>query len=135
MLSALEVTGVAEASDLLGLVNDQLEHGLKDRLRQGAELLEKAAVEETHSQRMRSALTSMVEVKSLTDYTARVYPRGKWAFLARFLEGGTRPHAITTASGRTFQHPGTRPQPFLMPALERHEDDVVELVGIPPVLR
>lgn len=134
----LEILGVNEVQDLLGEVNHELKDGLKDRLKEAAALVRDEARSFSDSRRIRSALTFTVFVSSLVEFGARIFPRGKWAFVARFLEGGTKPHAIPNFHGRegvTWMHPGARPHPFLEPARVATEDRVVDLVGIPPVLR
>jgi hypothetical protein len=134
----LEVLGVREVTDLFAEVNHELKDGLKDRLRQATKLVRTAAADETDSRRMKSALTIKVVVDSLIEFLGVIFPRGKWAFIGRFLEGGTKPHIIDNFHGRegvAWPHPGSRPHPFLRPALEKTTDQVVELVGIPPVLR
>jgi HK97 gp10 family phage protein len=134
----LEVLGVPEVTGLLSQVDRELKQGLRERLKEAARLVRDTARANTDSRRVKSALTFTVTVKSLFDYEARVFPRGKWGFIARFLEGGTKPHLIQNFHGRegvVFQHPGMRPHPFLEPARVATEEQVVELVGIPPVLR
>jgi HK97 gp10 family phage protein len=138
MLASLEAIGIREVSGFFQELGHDLKDGLRDRLRQAAAIVRDEARAEAPSRRVRSAMTFSVEVDSITDYLARIYPRGKWAFLARFLEHGTKPHPIANFhghEGEVWLHPGSRPQPFLQPTTEATEDRVVELVGIPPVLR
>jgi len=135
---AFEAFGIPEVAGLLGQVDRELGGGLKDRLKQAVKLVQSAVRARVDSRRLKGTISAAVSVRSLIDFEARVYPRGKWSYIARFLEGGTRPHVIPNFHGRdgvVFQHPGSRPHPMFAPAFEETEDQVVELVGIPPVLR
>lgn len=65
----------------------------------------------------------------------------KRAWYARLIEFGTAPHKILAAAkvladkaqgviyGRTVQHPGTAPHPFLRPALETKRTEVEQTMG------
>lgn len=72
--------------------------------------------------------------------TASVVSLGKHGYLARWLEFGTRPHTITAKkggalliAGSTFitsvEHPGSRPHPFLRPALDSRAQEAVVAAG------
>jgi len=133
-----EALGIGEAQDLLGEVNHELKDGLKDRLKEAGGIVRDVERGQVKSGRIKSALTVAVSVRSLAEFEARIFPRGKWAYIARFIEGGTKPHPIPNFRGRegvVFDHPGARAYPFVEPTLQQTEDRIVELVGIPPVLK
>lgn len=126
MLGIQEI-GLDPVKGLLKDIADDARQGRKDRLRQAAKLLRDEAASRTTSRRVRSALTFSVSVTSLLDFEARIWPRKQKAFFAGFLESGTKASAARPWPTRAF--------PFLEPAREEKEDEVVDLVGIPPVLR
>jgi HK97 gp10 family phage protein len=115
----LQMAGVDEAQGFVSQLDHELKDGLRGRLKQGAKLVEEAAASRTHSRRVRAAMSSNVEVRSLSDFEARIGPTRRRAWFAHFLEFGT-------SHSRDF--------PFLVPALAATEDQVVELVGFPPSL-
>jgi HK97 gp10 family phage protein len=112
--------GVPEVQGLLSDLDHELKQGLRARLKQGIGLVAEEMRRETHSKRVAAAISTDVEVVSLSEYRARAGPLRSRAFFAHFLEFGT-------GHSRGF--------PFAAPALEATEDQVVELVGIPPSLR
>ena len=67
--------------------------------------------------------------------TAKVKATGKHAFIAPWLEYGTAAHKITAKKGKGLffgglfvkgvQHPGSRPKPFMRPALDGRAQDAV----------
>lgn len=112
--------GTREASILMRNIERDITKGMRTRLVQAAKVVIKAARAKTHSKRVAAAMSYDVDVRSKTDFQVRVGPSQKKAFFAHFLEFGT-------SHSRAF--------PFLAPAKEQTEDEVVELVGIPFVLR
>jgi len=48
--------------------------------------------------------------------------------LAHLIEFGTAAGERTSAAGTKYQHPGTKPQPFLLPAYERHRRNAFRLM-------
>jgi len=116
----VEAAGFEEAAGFFSELQHEFKQGLRERLKQAATLVTETAREETHSARVRAAMGFNVEVNSLVDFSARIGPSRRRAWFAHFLEFGT-------VHSRAF--------PFLAPALAATEDQVVEIVGIPPVLQ
>ena len=114
------MTGLSEAQGFIGQIDHELKQDLRARLKEGIGLVAEEMRAQTHSKRVRSAISTDVEVVSLFEFRAAAGPTRRRAFFAHFLEFGTR-------HSRAF--------PFAGPALEATEDRVVELVGIPPSLR
>jgi len=137
----VEVLGLDELQGTVSQLEHDLKHGLRTRLKEAAGLVAEAARQETHSRRVRRAMGSNVTVKSSTEFVAHIGPSKRHAWFAHFLEFGTEPHEETRFGRRfigpqqPFSHPGSRAFPFLRPALVFTEDEIVELVGVPPVLR
>jgi HK97 gp10 family phage protein len=48
--------------------------------------------------------------------------------LAHLIEFGTAAGQRTSSAGTPYQHPGTKPQPFLLPAYERHRQNAFRLM-------
>lgn len=115
-----KLSGMAEVKGLVGQIEHELKQGLRGRLKQAAGLVEEEMRRETHSKRVAAAVSSDVQVVSLTEYRASIGPTRRRAWFAHFLEFGT-------VHSRAF--------PFAGPALAATEDQVVEIVGIPPSLR
>jgi len=120
-----KLLGIPEVTGLISQVGHELKQGLRDRLKQAAKLVSDEAASRTHSRRVRAAMGFAVEVQSLTEFRAVIGPLQRRAFFAHFLEFGTK-----ASPG----HAATRAFPFLVPALAATEDQVVELVGVPPSL-
>jgi len=121
----VKTLGIPEVTGFISQIDHELKQGLRDRLKEASKLVAEEMESRTHSRRVRSAITSTVEVRSLIDYEARIGPLQRKAFFAHFLEFGTK-----AGPG----HAATRAFPFALPALEATEDRVVDLVGIPPSL-
>jgi len=121
-MSLFEVTttGFGEIKGLVSQIQQELKQGTRDRLRQAASLVAEEMRRDTHSKRVAAAIGFDVEVDSVFEFRASIGPTRKRAFFAHFLEFGTK-------HSRAF--------PFAAPALETTEEEVVELVGIPPTLR
>jgi HK97 gp10 family phage protein len=115
----LSVVGIQQVNGLVSRVQHDLKQGLRDRLKEAAKLVATEAKARTHSRRVRSAITYEVNVKSLSDYEARIGPLRRKAFFAHFLEFGT-------THSRAF--------PFLVPSIEATEERVLDLVGTLPSL-
>jgi HK97 gp10 family phage protein len=113
------VRGIREANVFLTQVGKELKDGTLDRLIEASRIAVNAARNETHSARVKSAMTYDARVRSHNDFISRIGPSRKKAFFAHFLEFGT-------------SH--SRPFPFLAPAVERIVDEITELVGVPPSL-
>jgi HK97 gp10 family phage protein len=138
----VEAAGFEEAGAFFSKLQHELKQGMRGRLREAAEVVKGAAQEETHSARVRSGMTISVNVKSLTEFSARIGPSRRRAWFAHFLEFGTGPHMQQKAvregfvgPAAPFSHPGSRAFPFLAPALARTADEVTEIVGFPPILQ
>lgn len=71
---------------------------------------------------------------------AYVKSRGKHGHIANWLEYGTRPHTISakgealqiggTFVGGSVEHPGTRPKPFMRPALDSQSRNAVIAMAV-----
>ena len=59
---------------------------------------------------------------------ARIGTFDKEAPLAHLIEFGTAAGSRTSAAGTPYQHPGTKAQPFLLPAYERHRANAFRLM-------
>lgn len=147
MSGSIDVKGLPEA---LTFIDEFSRIDLRDRLREASVLVRDVAKGMTHSRRVRAAMGFSVSVKGLNQYQAEVGPSRKTAWFAHFLEFGTRPHqiargarapqSVVTKSGRIRRrrghviagsriHPGARARPFLLPAAEATEDQIVDIVG------
>lgn len=116
----LQETGLKEASGFLTQIGRELKEETRGRVRQAAGLVAEEMRAQTHSRRVRAAIGFDVQVLSPFDFRASIGPSRRRAFFAHFLEFGT-------VHSRAF--------PFAAPALERTEERVVDLVGIPPSLQ
>jgi HK97 gp10 family phage protein len=112
----LKVEGLADVEGWVAEMKRGIVQGLRDRLKQAARLVQTEAQARTHSRRVKAAMTYDVEVQGPGSYKAVVGPLRRPAFFAHFLEFGT-------THSRAF--------PFLEPAAEAKEEDVVSLVGEP----
>lgn len=92
------------------------------------------------SGKLRMGLKTTTRATSKGIVTAKVRATGEHAYLDRWIEYGTAAHKIaakaakTLASGQGWfrdmvQHPGSRPKPFLRPAIERSAPAVLVAVG------
>ena len=122
----LKALGIPEAESLIRDIGNDMRHGLLGRLKQAAKLVSDDAKARTTSRRVRAAITYEAAAQSPFDFRAVVGPVRKKAFFAHFLEFGTK---------GSPKHRATRAFPFLIPAGEAKEDEVVELVGAPFLLR
>lgn len=115
-----KLAGMAEVKGLVSQIEHELKQGPRDRLKRAAGLVEDEMRAQTHSKRVAAAISKDVQVVSLTEFRASIGPTRRRAWFAHFLEFGT-------VHSREF--------PFAGPALAATEDQVVEIVGIPPSLR
>ena len=117
---SLQAIGIKPAVNLFTQAERELKQGTRDRLKQAAVLIHGIAKKRTHSARVQKAMSYDVEVKSSSEWRARIGPSRKKAFFAHFLEFGTK-------HSRAF--------PFLLPTKRQVADRVVQLVGVPPSLK
>ncbi len=118
-----KVLGLVETNQWLeGLARQDL----RERLRKASRLVSDTAKSMTTSRRVKAAMSYDVRVVSSTVFRAVVGPLRRKAWFAHFLEFGTK------ASPR---HHATRAFPFLIPAEEATEQEVVDIVGEPFLLR
>ncbi len=85
-----------------------------------------------------AGLKVSVRVKSGT-VTAKLKAGGPHGYLAHWIEFGTAAHTITSKAGggmafaggvfRSIEHPGMQPKPFMRPALDAKQADIVVAVG------
>jgi len=115
-LLTLRMLGIREATGVLTAAERDATQGQRERLKRAASLVADEAKSRTHSRRVRNAIGFDVEVRSPTEYSARVGPERRRAFFAHFLEFGTK-------HSRAF--------PFLLSAAEAKADQVVDIIGEP----
>jgi len=116
----LDLEGFDDTSGFMSQIAHEMKVGTRDRLKQAAGLVAEAMRADSHSRRVRAAITFDVDVDSPTEWQATIGPLRRRAFFAKFLEFGTR---------------YARPFPFAEPALQQTEERVVDLVGVVPSLR
>jgi HK97 gp10 family phage protein len=115
----LRSDGITNVQGWVSEMQRGIVQGLRDRLKQAAQLVVVEARARTHSRRVAAAMSYDVEVRSPSDYRAVVGPIRRRAFFAHFLEFGT-------SHSREF--------PFLDPAAEAKAEEVISLVGEPFLL-
>lgn len=140
--STVSVKGLRELQTFLNQLPAKLEANvLRSALRAGAREVQKEArrLVPVKSGRLRAGLkisTSSRRGRAL----AKVKATGKHAFLAPWLEYGTRPHVIKPGKRRralavngravaAIDHPGAQPKPFMRPALDARAQAAVLAVG------
>ena len=115
-----KLVGIKKVENLIEGTGKDIKQGLPKRLKTAAGIVATAAKSRAKSRRVRSAISFDVEVKSATEFEARIGPTRRKAFFAHFLEFGT-------------VH--SRAQPFLAPALKATQSQVLDLVGRLPSIR
>lgn len=136
----IELHGFEELSRALHAMAAHIERrGLIDALRAGARLYQKEAQERV-PQRTGQLRRSIV-VRTRGPARATVMVKRPGSYYAHLVENGTAPHRILALDGevlrigpvfigRTVEHPGARPQPFMRPAFDEHTDDALGAVRI-----
>ena len=136
-MSDIRVKGLADLNKFLQQLPAKVEQSvLRGALRAGANVVmaEAKANVPVDSGQLRDGLKVSTSSRR-GRVTAKVKATGKHAFIAPWLEYGTAAHKITAKKGKGLffgglfvkgvQHPGSRPKPFMRPALDGRAQDAV----------
>ena len=135
-MSNLHIKGGAELNKFLQQLPAKIEQSvLRGALRAGANVVmaEAKANVPVESGQLRDGLKVSTSSRR-GRVTAKVKATGKHAHIAPWLEYGTAAHKITAKGKGMFfgglfvkgvQHPGSRPKPFMRPALDGRAQDAV----------
>ena len=136
-MADVKVKGLADLNKFLQQLPAKVEQSvLRGALRAGANVVmaEAKANVPVDSGQLRDGLKVSTSSRR-GRVTAKVKATGKHAFIAPWLEYGTAAHKITAKKGKGLffgglfvkgvQHPGSRPKPFLRPALDGRAQDAV----------
>ena len=136
-MSNVHIKGGAELNKFLQQLPAKIEQSvLRGALRAGANVVmaEAKANVPVDSGQLRDGLKVSTSSRR-GRVTAKVKATGKHAFIAPWLEYGTAAHKITAKKGKGLffgglfvkgvQHPGSRPKPFMRPALDGRAQDAV----------
>lgn len=140
-MAEVHIKGLADLQRFLDQLTPKMERNvLRGALRAGANVVKPVAAANIHS--VSGELAKGLKVGSRARggvVTASVKAAGPHAFVARWVEYGTKPHTITAKNrkglsfgGVFFQsvdHPGATPHPFLRPALDSQATAAVVAVG------
>ena len=135
-MSEVRVKGLADLNKFLQQLPVKIEQSvLRGALRAGANVVmaEAKANVPVESGQLRDGLKVSTSSRR-GRVTAKVKATGKHAHIAPWLEYGTAAHKITAKGKGMFfgglfvkgvQHPGSRPKPFMRPALDGRAQDAV----------
>ena len=136
-MADVKVKGLADLNKFLQQLPAKVEQSvLRGALRAGANVVmaEAKANVPVDSGQLRDGLKISTSSRR-GRVTAKVKATGKHAFIAPWLEYGTAAHKITAKKGKGLffgglfvkgvQHPGSRPKPFMRPALDGRAQDAV----------
>ena len=136
-MADVKVKGLADLNKFLQQLPAKVEQSvLRGALRAGANVVmaEAKANVPVDSGQLRDGLKVSTSSRR-GRVTAKVKATGKHAFIAPWLEYGTAAHKITAKKGKGLffgglfvkgvQHPGSRPKPFMRPALDGRAQDAV----------
>lgn len=140
--NTVSVKGLAELQAFLNQLPAKLEANvLRSALRAGARQVQQEArrLVPIKSGRLRAGIKISTSSRR-GKVTAKVKTTGKHAYLAPWLEYGTRPHVIKPGKRRralaingrvvtAIDHPGAQPKPFMRPALDTQARAAVLAVG------
>lgn len=140
-MSETHVTGLAELQKMLDTLPAKLEANvMRGALRAGMKPVKEEA--QTRAAVASGALRDGLKVSSGMRYGKAVVSlkaRGKHGYLARWIEYGTSAHKILPKNRKALviggqlvnsvDHPGTRAQPFMRPALDTRAQDAVVAAG------
>lgn len=135
------VKGLADLQAFMDQLEPKIERNVaQGALRAGMNVVKPVAQANIHS--VSGLLAKGLKVSARARggvVTATLKATGPHAFIARWLEYGTRPHTITAANrkglsigGMFFQsvdHPGGSPHPFMRPALDTQAGKATVAVG------
>jgi HK97 gp10 family phage protein len=136
-MADVKVKGLADLNKFLQQLPAKVEQSvLRGALRAGANVVmaEAKANVPVASGQLRDGLKISTSSRR-GRVTAKVKATGKHAHIAPWLEYGTAAHKITAKKGKGLffgglfvkgvQHPGSRPKPFMRPALDGRAQDAV----------
>jgi len=151
MADLVNIKGLSELDQFLSSVAPKVERNLmRGALRAGAKVVLQDARGRIHQVSGELANGMRIGTKAKgSKVFAYVRFKGRHAFIARFVEFGTRPHYLTGKAGKTanrlqkkgylsiggmiiggsIKHPGARPKPFLRPALDAQASNATIAVG------
>jgi HK97 gp10 family phage protein len=141
-MSERHVKGLSELQKFLDTLAPRVEKNImRGALRAGMNTVKPVAQSNVHS--VSGLLAKGLRVGTRArggTVTASLKATGPHAFIARFVEYGTRPHVIRPKSGgvmalgtgifrSSVMHPGARPKPFMRPALDSQASNAVVAAG------
>ncbi len=130
-VSEKNITGLRELQEFMDQLTPKMERNvMRGGLRAGMKVIQPVAQGMIH--RVSGLLADGLKIgtrSSGSQVWSYMRATGPHAFLAKWLEFGTRPHKINAAPGRwlslrggrfakTVDHPGASPHPFARPALD-----------------
>jgi HK97 gp10 family phage protein len=142
--TTVEVKGLTELKAALDSMSERLAvRGMRASLRKAGRVFTDAMRPLIHStggmqskdedvkerKHLADSLRTTTRVSKYGDCNARCGPARKLAYIANFLEFGTKPHVIRATHGKALllsggqlvmqvDHPGAAPKPFLRPAFD-----------------
>lgn len=126
---SLAVLGIDGVRGLVDVVAREVHHGMRDRLKAAAEFVADKERSLSHSAHVARTVNYEINEVGPGVLEAIVGPhktKGNWAFLAPWLEYGTKSSA---------RHPfTTRPFPFVAPTVDATAEHVMDMVGLIPSL-
>jgi len=142
MADLVNVKGLADLQKFLDQLTPKMEKNVvRGGLRAGANVIKPVAQANIHS--VSGELAKGLKVGSRArggTVTATLKTTGPHAYVANWVEFGTRPHIITSRDAnalsiggvafvKAVQHPGATPHPFLRPALDTQAQAAVVATG------
>lgn len=130
MSDTINVKGLDKLYDFLQKLPVKIEKNIaRGALRAGMNVIKPVAAANVHSVSGELAKGLKIGTNSRGGVvTCTLKAKGPHGYIAKWIEYGTRPHTITARdrAGLSFggvffqsvQHPGTKPRPFLRPALD-----------------
>jgi len=131
----VDVRNAEAVKDALETIKRRMREAILKGLKESAEIVRDEAkiLVPIRTGKTRQSIESWVSRKKMIGYVG-----SSW-YIARFLEDGTKAHEIrikskkvlsdgSTIYGKTVSHPGTRPRPYLRPAVEKKFDVVRTIV-------
>lgn len=131
MTDSEEVKGLAELGKFLDTLPAKLQQNVvRGALRAGMKTVLPVARDNIHNVSGELAKGLRIGTRSQGDkVTAYIRVRGKHSYVARWVEFGTKAHPISGKLGgslffgglfvKSVNHPGSKPHPFLRPALDQ----------------
>lgn len=140
-MATVHVKGLADLQKFLDQLPPKLEANvMRQALRAGMKTVEPVAKQGVHN--VSGKLAAGLKIKTSTRKgvaRAKLVTTGKHAFVARWVEFGTAAHYIAAKAGGSLffrglftkiaKHPGSRPKPFLRPALDQQSGAALLATG------